>query len=135
MDNLKLLIIAFFTGFVGDFLLQYFTNKGLIKDFLNGYFKQHGPAESMTIAGGMMTLFFIIIILSGLPINYLTLTIYGILLDFIFRELMIFQSLTGYYNYLDYFWSAFWGAIPMIIPYFIYKFTNLQIYKFTNFKV
>jgi hypothetical protein len=38
--------------------------------------------------------------------------------------MMLFPSLKGYYNNLNYFWSGFWGAIPMIIPLFIYNQIN-----------
>jgi hypothetical protein len=48
------------------------------------------------------------------------LAIYGIILDLIFRKTMLFSSLKGYYQYFNYFWSAVWGAIPMIIPLLIY---------------
>ena len=124
MDNFKLLTIACLVGFSGDFLLQLGSHlmggsTGLAD--LNNYFKQHGRAESLFIAGGMMTLFYIIFILSKIPINYINLSIYAIVLDLLFRELMIFPSLGGYYNYLNYFWSAFWEVFSMCIPLFIYK--------------
>ena len=33
----------------------------------------------------------------------------------------LFQSLDEYYKHMNYFWSAFWGVIPMIIPLIIFK--------------
>ncbi len=117
--NLHLIIIACLAGFIGDYILQ------ILITFMGGktgwglreYFKQHGSVESLFIAGGMMTLFYIIyLILLGLPPLWYYLAIYGILLDLFFRETMIFPSLQGYYDHLNYFWSAFWGAVPMILP-------------------
>ena len=117
--NLQLIIIACLAGFIGDYILQ------ILITFMGGktgwglreYFKQHGSVESLFIAGGMMTLFYIIyLILLGLPPLWYYLAIYGILLDLFFRETMIFPSLQGYYDHLNYFWSAFWGAVPMILP-------------------
>jgi hypothetical protein len=64
---------------------------------LNDYFKKHGRAESIFIAGGMMVIFYLIFITAGkfvnLPINFFLLAIYGVLLDLLFREAMIFKSL------------------------------------------
>ena len=68
-----------------------------------------------------MALFYVIYIQLKIPLNFVYLAIYGIVLDFIFRKLMIFPSLSGYYDSLNYFWSAVWGAIPLILPYLILK--------------
>jgi cobalamin biosynthesis protein CobD/CbiB len=85
---------------------------------LKEYFRQHGKAESLFIAGGMMTLFYIIyFVILGLPLNWFYLAIYGVVLDWIFRAAMLFPSLKGYYNHLNYFWSGFWGGTPMLMPY------------------
>jgi putative flippase GtrA len=125
--NLQLIIIACLAGFIGDYILQ------ILITFMGGktgwglreYFKEHGSAESVFIAGGMMTLFYIIyLILLGLPPLWYYLAIYGILLDLFFRETMIFPSLQGYYEHLNYFWSAFWGAVPMILPLGIMKLSS-----------
>ena len=122
--NLILIVLAFITGFIGDFLLQFGSKIGLggptgwgLKD----YFKTHGFSESLCIAGGMMTFFYIIYGVLKIKINYLNLAIYGIVLDFIFRKLMIFKTLKGYYEYFNYFWSAVWGAIPLMLPLFIFQ--------------
>jgi uncharacterized membrane protein YvlD (DUF360 family) len=111
-------------GFFGDATLQLLTYNGMGGSDgwgLNSYFKQHGRAESMFIASGMMGLFYLIYMYLhckfGLPLNIWCLALYGIILDLIFRKLKIFQSLDGYYNSLNYFWSAIWGIIPMIIPF------------------
>ena len=123
MENLKnLLIITCIVGFIGDFLLQTGASAGMGGPTgwgLNDYFKQHGKTESLFIAGGMMTIFYVIFILLKIPFTYLNLAIYGIVLDFLFRKFNIFNSLQGYYSYFNYFWSAVWGAIPMIIPFLI----------------
>ena len=119
--NTKLISYACLSGFIGDAGLQFLTKKlgmgGKTGWGLLPYFKQHGTTESLFIAGGMMTLFYVIylFILKLQPLWYY-LVIYGILLDYIFRKTMLFPSLVGYYKHLNYFWSAFWGAIPMILP-------------------
>ena len=115
----KLISIACITGFVGDAGLQLLTKSmgGPSGWGLKPYFQQHGAAESLFIAGGMMTIFYVIYLyVLGLTPNLYYLAIYGIILDYIFRKTMLFPSLQGYYNNLNYFWSAFWGAIPMILP-------------------
>ena len=122
MDRTKLLIIACLCGFVGDAILQLFRSTGGPTGWgLDNYFKQHGVAESMFIAGGMMTLFFALFMMTPLKINYLNLAIYGVLLDLLFRKLRIFNSLDGYYTYLNYFWSGFWQVFSMCLPLFIYN--------------
>jgi uncharacterized membrane protein YvlD (DUF360 family) len=129
MEQNKLLIIACLTGFIGDILLQVGANNGMggpTNWGLKDYFKQHGQAESMFVAAGMMTLFYSIFILLKIPMNYINLALFGIAIDFLFRKLDIFKSLHGYYSYLNYFWSAFWMAIPMIIPFFILNTFNFQ---------
>jgi len=123
---ISLVGVACIVGFIGDFLLQLGSKLGLggptgwgLKD----YFAQHGSIESLFIAGGMMTIFYVLYLLVLKP-NYLYLAIYGIVLDFIFRKLNVFPSLNGYYKYFNYFWSAVWGAIPLMLPYFIYSKIN-----------
>ena len=121
---LDLIVFACIAGFVGDTLLQigakYFKLGGPTGWGLNAYFAQHGAVESIFIAGGMMTIFYVIYLyFLRLPVNYVYLAIYGIILDFIFRKLAIFPSLDGYYRYFNYFWSAIWGAIPLMLPLFI----------------
>ena len=119
--TLRHISIACFTGFIGDAMLQALTKFwgmggktgwGLIE-----YFRLHGAAESMFIASGMMTLFYVLyLVVFGFPAKWYYLGIYGIIIDLIFRKTMLFSSLTGYYQQLNYFWSGFWGAIPMIMP-------------------
>lgn len=119
----KLILISYscIIGFLGDAGLQFLTkimNMGGKTGWgLNPYFKQHGTVESLFIAGGMMAIFYIIyFFIFNLPVSYYYLALYGVILDYIFRVTMLFPSLVGYYNHLNYFWSAFWGAIPMILP-------------------
>lgn len=117
---MELVSIACLTGFVGDALLQVMTRYGMGGPTgwgLTPYFRHHGPAESLFIAGGMMALFYIIYIdLLHLPVTWYYLAIYGVVLDYIFRVTRLFPSLDGYYAHLNYFWSAFWGAVPMMLP-------------------
>jgi hypothetical protein len=127
----KLIVIACIVGFVGDFLLQLFSKKfgmgGPTGWGLKDYFSQHGSVEALFIAGGMMTLFYIIyLVILKLPVNYYYLAIYGIILDLLFRIFMIFPSLSGYYNYFGYslggyIGSGFWEAFSICLPLFIYQ--------------
>lgn len=119
---IDIVAISCLTGFFGDALLQIATKYFGFNWGLKQYFMYHGSGESLCIASGMMTLFYIIYLyILRLPLNYTYLGIYGIILDYIFRKTMVFDSLRGYYKALNYFWSAFWGAVPMILPFFIYN--------------
>ena len=125
--KIDLISTACLVGFGGDFLLQTGSKMGLGGPTgwgLKEYFAQHGSIEALFIAGGMMSLFYALYVNTGLPLNYQSLALYGIILDFVFRKLMIFPSLEGYYEYFNYFWSAVWGAIPLILPFFIYNLQN-----------
>lgn len=120
-----LISIACIVGFIGDALLQFGIKVlhlgGKTGWGLKSYFLRHGQAESMFTAAGMMTLFYVLYIyLVPFPVTYLYLAIYGIVVDLIFRQMMIFSSLTGYYEYFGYIGSAFWMAFPMMIPLFIF---------------
>ena len=120
MNNI--ITIATMTGFFGDLSLQFLSRYGTGWG-LRPYFQQHGPAEALCIASGMMALFYILYVdVLKLPPNIYYLALYGVILDLLFRKFRIFPSLDGYYRHLNYFWSAVWGIIPMIIPYLIYKY-------------
>ena len=115
----KLLTLACLTGFIGDAILQYASKfmGGETGWGLKEYFRQHGVGESLFIAAGMMTLFYVIVlVIFDLPPKWYFLAIFGVVIDLIFRLAMVFPSLAGYYAYFNYFWSAFWMAIPMLIP-------------------
>jgi len=116
------------TGFAGDALLQIGDRNdmgGPTGWGLRNYFKHHGPVESVFIAGGMMSLFMIGFVYAvGLPLTYTNLAVYGIIIDLVFRKLMIFPSLKEYYEYFGYVGSAFWIAVPMMIPLFLLKMTT-----------
>ena len=119
---LDIISVSCLTGFFGDAALQIATKYLGYNWGLKQYFIYHGSGEALCIASGMMTLFYIFYIyVLCLPLNYTYLAIYGIILDYIFRKTMVFDSLRGYYKALNYFWSAFWGAIPMILPLFLYN--------------
>ena len=123
---IDVITISCLTGFFGDTLLQIATKYFGFDWGLRQYFIQHGSGESLCIAAGMMTLFYIIYLyILRLPLNYFYLGIYGIILDYIFRKTMVFKSLRGYYKSLNYFLSAFWGMVPMILPLFIYNIVGL----------
>jgi hypothetical protein len=119
--KLNIISIAILTGFFGDALLQILVHYGIGDWGLKEYFKQHGRVESMFTAAGMMGIFFVLYVHLGLPLNLQYLTVYGILLDLLFRKFNIFPSLKGYYKSLNYFWSAVWGVIPMLLPLLILK--------------
>lgn len=114
------IVSAALTGFVGDALLQigtkHFGFGGPTGYGLREYFRVHGVVESLFIAAGMMTIFFIAYAALGLPFKLAYLALYGIALDAFFRATMICPSLRGYYEHLNYFWSAFWGAVPAMMP-------------------
>lgn len=119
--TLKQISISCLTGFIGDAAFQTFTKFGSISDKsgwgLAEYFRQHGSTESMFIASGMMTLFYVLyLVIFGLPAKWYYLAIYGIIIDLIFRKTMLFSSLKGYYNEINYFWSGLRAAIPMMMP-------------------
>jgi hypothetical protein len=124
---MDLVSTSFLVGFFGDLILQITSPRfgGPTGWGLTPYFKQHGKAESLFIAGGMMALFYIIYIyVFRLPPNFVYLAIYGVVLDLLFRWFRIFPSLDGYYGYLNYFWSTFWEAFSMVLPLGVYSVIN-----------
>ena len=77
----RLLTISCLTGFAGDAVLQYLSTftylSGKTGWGLKEYFRQHGKAESLFIAGGMMTLFYVIyFVILSLPLIWYYLAIY-----------------------------------------------------------
>ena len=119
---LSVIAFASLTGFFGDLGLQFAVLHGYVRGLVP-YFKQHGRAEATCIAAGMLTLFTVFYSLF-LPYNYVYLGVYGILLDLLFRKFMIFPSLKGYYANISYFWSGFWGAVPLMLPLFLFQFLS-----------
>lgn len=116
-----LLIAACITGFLGDASLQVISqHQGGSTGFgLKPYFQQHGRAESLFIAAGMLVAFFVLYILIKLPLKPAYIALYAIILDLLFRQLNIFPSLKGYYQHLNYLWSAVWAVIPMLMVYYL----------------
>lgn len=117
----RLLMIACLVGFIGDAILQVLVYNNMLDRGLKQYFQQHGRAESTFIAGGMITVFYVIYFALKLPLNFVGLAIYGVILDFIFRKTRLFPSLDGYYKSFGYIASAVWGAIPLMVPLAIEK--------------
>ena len=125
--SIFLIPIAWTVGAVGDLGLQLLVSRGWGGDSgwgLKAYFSQHGRAESISIAAGIMTGFYMLYIFGGIPLRWYWLALFGVLLDLLFRSTMIFPSLRGYYQQLNYFWSALWGIIPMILPFLLWKIYN-----------
>ena len=120
---IDLVSLSFLVGFVGDAVLQFAVNKLGFDMGLKVYFKQHGKAESLFIAGGIVALSYIIYLLVlNLPLTYLNLFIYGFIIDLIFRYTHIFPSLDeSYYKYPVLQTAIIGGSIPAMLPYFIYK--------------
>jgi hypothetical protein len=130
----KLLIASCVIGFIGDASLQFLTKQvglgGATGWGLNPYFRLHGTNESLFIAGGMMTIFYIIFLfVLRLPPTWYYLSIYGVVLDLIFRVTMLFPTLEDYYRALNYTESAFWGAVPMLMPLWTVQFIDMAIRK------
>lgn len=113
---------AAITGALGDAALQVIVKNSNADWGLKEYFALHGTGEAICVAAGMMALFFVIWVgilapvLRVQPDNLVAVAVYGVILDLLFRKFRIFPSLDGYYKSLNYFWSGFWGAVPMIIP-------------------
>ena len=130
----KLIVASCLAGFIGDASLQFLTKKANLGGptgwGLKAYFRLHGSVEAVFIAGGMMTIFYIIF-LFGLRLapTWYSLAIYGVVLDWLFRVTMLFPSLDGYYRALNYAESAFWGAIPMLIPLWAVQFIDMVMHK------
>jgi hypothetical protein len=124
---MNILALALLTGFFGDLLLQIATKQfgmgGPSGWGLGPYFRKHGTNEAMCVATGMMGMFYVVYLyVLKLPLRYDYLALYGVALDLLFRQANLFPSLSGYYAHLNYFWSAVWGAIPMVIPLFLIRF-------------
>ena len=124
MGPCNLVVIAAVVGLIGDALLQVMVRAGMGGSSgwgLKEYFQQHGVGESLCVAAGMMALFYILYIALKWPLTWPWLALYGIVLDLLFRKLRLFSSLDGYYKSLNYFWSAVWGAIPLVLPLLIHQ--------------
>jgi len=115
MNKLNLESVAFLVGFFGDIFLQILCKTTPFDYGLRGYFKEHVAPEAPFIAGGMMVLFYIIYNFTGLPLKWQYIAIYGVILDILFRVLMIFPSLKGYYSALNPFWTCLWEAVAMVL--------------------
>jgi hypothetical protein len=115
--------VAFRGGFFGDLFLQFLANNTFFDYGLREYFAQHNGPEALFIAGGMMAFFMIIYNLTGLPLKWQYLAVYGVILDLLFRTFNIFPSLKGYYSSLNHFWSGLWQAVSMVLILVAYSVT------------
>lgn len=111
--------LAALTGFVGDAFLQWLTAHGKSPGLVP-YFKQHGRAESLFIAAGIMAIFFTVYSFF-LPYNYLYLALFGAGADLAFRWTRVFPSLDGYYAYYSTYAAALYMAFSMVLPLLLYE--------------
>jgi len=116
--------VAFLVGFFGDLFLQILCKSTSFDYGLRDYFTQHNGPEALFIAGGMMALFMIIYNLTGLPLKWQYLAVYGVILDLLFRTFNIFPSLEGYYSSLNHFWSGLWQSVSMVLILVAYRLIN-----------
>ena len=105
---------AFLIGVFGDIGLQLFnkySEKG--KDWgLDTYFKQHGPIESVFIAGGMLVGFDILYDFIFPQKEFFQLFLLGGIVDVIFRTTMPMKSLEDYYYQNHPLFTIFWAGFP-----------------------
>ena len=114
------LVKSFLVGVAGDAALQTIA---LVKPNFAGlgdYFKIHGPFKSVMIAGSMLAGFDLVYQMTGLPVNFVSMAIYGGVLDVAFRygHPYFMPSLSGYYEALSFPVSVFWGAFSEVLPLF-----------------
>lgn len=126
-NNFKtsLVISACFVGLFGDLLMQILGRyvPYYKKCCLSEYFKQHGVAESLFIAMGLMSFIYIFYIyVLKFPLKWYYLALYGIVLDLIFRVARVFPSLDQFYDNHGYIFTAILGgAVPILIPFVFVK--------------
>lgn len=111
---------SFWVGFFGDIGLQTIVKNSKDDNLwgLRTYFDQHGSLESMFIASGMMVGFsFIYEKFIDPDLNLFKISIYGIILDILFRNLhdKIMPSLKDYYKKVNPLFTMFWGYVPFIL--------------------
>jgi hypothetical protein len=85
--------LAFAVGFFGDLAVQLLPHG----TGLQTYFKQHGPFESMLIAGAALTLVFSLYYLTHLEFTLWSVLILGVIIDLVARFGLI-PSLKPFYS-------------------------------------
>lgn len=120
MDSTCINVYLF--GVIGDAALQVISAKTSKGDEwgLKTHFQEHGWLSSLFIAGGMTTGTYWLaqIVARGKP-SMVILGATGALLDVMFRRYMLMPSLRGYYSKLSPGMSAFWGAFPAALMYYL----------------
>jgi len=105
---------AFFIGAGGDATLQAinrYTKKG--EEWgLDTYFAQHGPIESIFIAGGMVVGFEVLYTAIFGQKNVVKLFALGAMIDIIFRNTMPMKTLEDYYKKNSPIMTIFWAGFP-----------------------
>jgi hypothetical protein len=131
----QLIVIALITGFIGDAIWQIIAKMNIGAESgtwgLQYYFQRQGSAEALFTAAGMLGIFYTLYAFTGLPFKVQWLTIYGIILDILFRYTNLFPSLKMFYEELSIPSTIIMGSvIPLILPLFIYKFFNKDFQLF-----
>lgn len=119
---MNLATAGFFTGMIGDILLQLITYYRGNFAGLRDYFALHGVLESIFIAAGILFTAGWLYDYVGLPKTYLYIFIYGCLLDIIYRNLHLMPSLDPtYHAALPPWLSMVWGGISLVLVLFTYN--------------
>lgn len=122
-----LILIATLVGFFGDMGIQIAIKLGVGGKNgmgLRDYFQQHGKVESLFIAAGIMSFFYSLYAISGLPFKIEYLAVYSVILDLLFRYLRIFPSLNKFYQNSIPSTLIFGAIIPFVLPIIILKVLN-----------
>jgi hypothetical protein len=125
---MELATSGFFTGMIGDIILQIITHWRGNFAGLRDYFFHHGILESIFIAGGILFTGGWIYQMLGLPLSYVHIFIYGCLLDIIYRNFHLMPSLDPtYHEALPPWLSMIWGGISMVL---VLGMNRLQDFQF-----
>lgn len=110
------------TGVVGDAGLQVLSRYDVGKNWgLRPYFAQHGIAESLMLAGGLMATVGSLLQRIDPTQSYTLGFAYGVGLDVLFRQARIMPSLDSYYSSLGPITTAIWGGIPVVLTIWVDK--------------
>jgi len=111
-------------GMVGDGILQFIVKNSKDVDLwgLKTYFRLHGRAESIFVAGGMLGFFSMMYSIYDPTFSTPGLCLYGAILDLIFRYCHVFPSLGAYYAHFSVALTILWAIIPFLMVKYISKY-------------